>query len=446
MKIPPGSALLTDLYQLTMLQAYYEQDMHETAVFEFFVRKLPRERNFLVAAGLEQALDYLETVHFTPEELDWLKGCGRFSSDFVDHLAGFRFQGEVRAMAEGRVFFADEPILQVIAPLPQAQLVESRLINILHFQTLIASKSVRARLAAPDALLVDFGMRRAHGGEAALMAARANYLAGFDGSATVLAGALYPIPLFGTMAHSFVLAHDDELQAFEHFAQAQPDNVVLPIDSYDTEAAAAKLQHLAPRLARRGIEIKGVRLDSGDLAEHARRVRQILDQAGLVDVTIFASGNLDEYALQRLQASGAPIDGFGLGTRLDTSADAPSLDCAYKLEEYAGRPRRKRSEGKATWPGRKQLWRQYDAAGRLCGDTLALATEEHAGEALLLPVMRNGRRLAAAEPLADIRARLRQELERLPQNLLRLEPQPAYPVAISPALRRLAAELDAATH
>ncbi len=446
MKRPPDSALLTDLYQLTMLQAYYEQDMQDTAVFEFFVRKLPRQRNFLVAAGVEQVLDYLETLHFTAEELDWLNSCGRFSSDFVDWLAGFRFRGEVRAMAEGRVFFADEPILQVIAPLPQAQLVESRLINILNFQTLIASKSVRARLAAPDALLVDFGMRRAHGGEAALLAARASYLAGFDGSATVLAGALYSIPLFGTMAHSFVLAHDEELLAFEHFAQAQPDNVVLLIDTYDTEAAATRLQELAPRLARRGIRIKGVRLDSGDLAEHARRVRRILDQAGLSEVTIFASGNLDEYALQRLRADGAPIDGFGLGTRLDTSADAPSLDCAYKLEEYAGRPRRKRSEGKATWPGRKQLWRHRDESGLLCGDTLGLATEEHPGEALLRPVMRDGRRLAAAEPLSDIRARLRQELERLPETLLRLEPQPAYPVEISPALRRLAAELDAATH
>jgi nicotinic acid phosphoribosyltransferase len=276
-----NSALLTDLYQLTMLQTYHAKCMQETAVFELFARRLPPERGFLLAAGLEQVLAYLENLRFTPEELDWLAGCGRFDPRFVNFLAEFRFSGTVHALPEGTALFADEPILRITAPLPQAQLVESRLINLIHYQTLIASKAARCVLAAPGKLLVDFGMRRAHGAEAGLLAARAAYLAGFGGTATVLAGMRFGIPLFGTMAHSLVQAHDREEDAFEHFAATQPDNVVLLIDTYDTEAAARKLILLASRLQTRGITIKGVRIDSGDLAEHARRVRRILDDGGL---------------------------------------------------------------------------------------------------------------------------------------------------------------------
>ena len=241
---------------------------------------------------------------------------------------------------------------------------ETRVINLLHFQTLLASKAARCVLVAPEKLLVDFGLRRAHGAEAGLLAARAAYLAGFGGTATVLAGKEYDIPIFGTMAHSFIQAHDSEPAAFEGFAHAQPNNVVLLIDTYDTEAGARKVVEVAPRLKAEGIAIKGVRLDSGNLAEHARKVRKILDDGGLSRTNIFSSGNLDEHMLRELLRSGAPIDGFGIGTRLDTSADAPYLDCAYKLVEYAGHPRRKRSEGKATWPGRKQVYRSYNAQGR----------------------------------------------------------------------------------
>jgi nicotinate phosphoribosyltransferase len=439
----PSSALLTDLYQLTMLQGYFEQGMEQTAVFEFFVRKLPAQRNFLIAAGLEQALNFLECVRFTAEELEWLSGHGAFRPAFVRYLENFRFTGDVDAMAEGTIFFPNEPILRVTAPITQAQLVESRLINLLHFQTLIASKAARSVLMAPSKLLVDFGLRRAHGAEAGLLAARASYLAGFAGSATVLAAPLFGIPVYGTMAHSFVQAHDDETTAFEHFAHALPENVVLLIDTYDTEVAAAKVVALAPKLARDGIKIKGVRLDSGDLADHAFKVRRILDDGGLSHVTIFASGSVDEYLLARIAEQGAPIDGYGIGTHMDTSADAPYLDCAYKLVEYAGKARRKRSEGKVLWPGRKQVIRSYDDAGRMAGDLLSLEEDRSEGERLIEPVMRQGRRVGTRVLLSKARDRTLGELNRLPEALRKLERAQEYPVLVSDALRKLAQDVDA---
>jgi len=439
------SVLLTDLYQLTMLQAYHRQNMVDTAVFELFVRRLPPNRGFLLAAGLEQVLEYLENLQFTAEELDWLAAGGRFSRDFIDYLATLRFAGEVHALPEGTVFFPNEPLLRITAPLPQAQLVESRLINLIHFETLIASKAARCVLAAPGKLLVDFGLRRAHGAEAGLLAARAAYLAGFAGTATVLAGMRFGIPIFGTMAHSLVQAHDREEDAFEHFAYAQPDNVVLLIDTYDTEAAAHKVVRLAPRLRAQGIAIKGVRLDSGDIAELSRNVRRILDEGGLQTVTIFCSGDLDEFRLAELAAVQAPIDGYGIGTRLDISTDAPSLDCVYKLQEYAGVPRRKRSQHKATWPGRKQVYRQLAADGALAGDRLCLEAHPHPGEPLLQAVMRAGHRLTEAESLDLVRERVRRQLAALPAALRANQTEP-YPVVIAPELQALAAELDRLEH
>jgi nicotinate phosphoribosyltransferase len=440
----PG-VLLTDLYELTMLQAYFEQRMNGTAVFEFFVRKLPPGRNFLVAAGLAQALEYLDTLAFTAEDLEWMRGCGRFRPAFVDSLADFSFTGDVDAMPEGTVFFADEPIVRITAPLREAQLVESRVMNLLHYETLVASKATRMVLAAPGRLLVDFGLRRAHGAEAGLLSARASYLAGFSGTATVEAGRRFGIPIYGTMAHSYVQAHADETTAFEHFARAQPDNAMLLIDTYDTERAAARVAALAPRLAAEGIAIKGVRIDSGDLGEHARRVRTILDAAGLTKITIFASGNLDEYRLRDLVAAEAPIDGYGVGTRMNTSADAPYLDCAYKLEEYEGRPRRKRSEGKATWPGCKQVYRRYDASGAASGDVLTVAGDEAAGAALLQPIRRAGGPAGQPVTLDAARGHARAERERLPARLRALDATEPYPVEVAPALQRLAAEVDAWT-
>lgn len=439
---PGNSLLLTDLYQLNMMQAYLERGMTAPAVFEFFVRKLPPGRGFLMAAGLEQALAFLAELRFAPDDLGWLDRSGRFSKDFLDYLAALRFTGDVDAVAEGTVFFPDEPILRVIAPIPLAQLVETRLINILHFETVIATKAARMVLAAPGKTLVDFGLRRAHGAEAGLLAARAAYIAGFAGTATTLAARRFDVPIFGTMAHSFIQAHACEADAFINFARARPDNVVLLIDTYDTEAGAQTVVDLAPKLSAEGIAVRGVRIDSGDLGEHARRVRQILDAGGLKDVQIFASGGLDEHALQKLEASCAPIDGYGIGTALTTSSDAPALDCAYKLQEYDGVARRKRSEGKATWPGRKQVYRHCTGDGIISGDVLTIEGDKQTGTPLIAPVMRGGTRVGDAPELAAIRAHAAAELARLPAHLRRLEDGPAYPVAVSPSLRALAEDVD----
>jgi len=439
---PCSSALLTDLYQLTMVQAYLEQGMEDEAVFELFVRKLPVHRNFLLAAGLEQVMEFLSGLHVTTAELKWLESTGRFNSTLLRYLEGLRFTGEVHAIPEGTIFFPQEPILRIVAPLPLAQLVETRIMNLLNFQTMIASKAARSVLVAGGKPLIDFGLRRAHGAEAGLLAARASYLAGFAGTATVLAGMEYDIPIYGTMAHSFVQAHKDETIAFEHFALAQPKNAVLLIDTYDTEAAAHKVVALAPGLKQQGIVVKGVRLDSGDLADHARKVRCILDEGGLPQAQILASGNLDEYQLQWLIAGGAPIDSFAVGTAMTTSADAPSLDCAYKLQEYAGRPCRKRSEGKATWPGRKQVYRQYSREGRCDYDLVTTVQAPGAGEPLLHPVMTGGRRLIPAQKLTELRQRAATQLALLPDSLRSLEGGAPYDVRISQPLQDLARAVD----
>jgi nicotinate phosphoribosyltransferase len=439
------SPLLTDLYELTMYDAYLEAGMVEPASFEFFVRKLPPCRNFLVACGLEQVVQFLREARFGEAELAWLAESGRFSAKTIDRLKAFRFTGDVDAVPEGTIVFANEPILRVTAPLPEAQFLETRLINILHFQTLIASKAARMRLAAGEGkLLLDFGLRRAHGAEAGLLAARAAYVAGFDGTATVPAAPLFGIPVYGTMAHSFIQAHEDEIDAFLHFARARPQSVILLIDTYDTERAAQRVVDLAPRLAAEGIPLHGVRIDSGDLGAHARAVRRILDDGGLPHVRIFASGGLDEHLIARHVAEGVPIDGYGIGTSLTTSNDWASLDCAYKLVDYAGKPRRKRSEGKATLPGRKQIWRRRDDAGRMLGDTLARDDEVLEGEPLLVPVLRHGELVRTLPSLADIRARVKAEYGSLPPELRGLETAHGYSVELSSGLRELVLRLDAA--
>jgi nicotinate phosphoribosyltransferase len=440
---PPTSPLTTDLYELSMIQAYLDCGENNEAVFEFFVRQLPARRGFLLAAGLEDALTYLDTLHFATDEIAWLKSTGRFRKNLIDYLAGFRFTGDVHAIPEGTICFPNEPLIRITAPLPMAQFVETRLINILHFQTLIASKAARMVLAAPGKILSDFGLRTAHGAEAGLFSARASYIAGFAGAANVLAGERYGIPIVGTMAHSFVQVHDDEMTAFETFARARPDGVVLLIDTYNTEAGARKVVELAPRLKADGIAIRGVRIDSGDLTAMAKKVRGILDAGGLRDVLILVSGGINEDVLQSMMAARAPIDGFGIGVNLDASIDAPSLDCAYKLQEYAGKPRRKLSEGKVTWPGRKQVWRSYGTDGGMRGDILSLENDTQPGELLLAPVMRAGKRIEPAPSLAQIRERAACELDRLPEPLRRLEPGINYPVQISEKLSVLAAQMDA---
>jgi nicotinate phosphoribosyltransferase len=365
------------------------------------------------------------------------RGHGRFDPDALRRLEDFRFTGDVDAMPEGSVFFANEPILRIEAPLPEAQFVESRIINLLNFQSMIASKAARCRLAAGDRRLADFGLRRAQGAEAGLLAARACYLAGFDATATVEAGRSFGIPLTGTMAHSFIQAHDDEATAFRDFARIHPHGVTLLIDTYDTLRAA----HTVVALCREGVPVEAVRLDSGNLGRLAREVRDILDAGGCSAVRIVASGNLDEYEIERLVAGRAPIDAFGVGTRLDVSVDAPYLDCVYKLQEYAGRPRRKRSTGKATWPGRKQVFREYDADGVIRADTIGLADEPLPGRPMLVPAMRAGRRLRSRRSPKSARTRAARS-RRCPSSAVacatRSPSRPGFP----PGLRDAAARVD----
>ena len=433
-----GDALLTDLYQLTMLAAYAARGMEDTAVFEFYVRRVPDNRNFLVTAGLEQLLEYLENLHFEAADLAWLASTGRFDKAFLQRLVKLRFTGDIDALAEGTAFFANEPVVRVTASLPEAQLIETRLINLLHFQTVIASKAARCVLAAGDRMLVDFGLRRAHGAEAGVLAGRAAYLAGFTGTATVEAGRRFGIPLYGTMAHSFVQAHRSEAEAFRHFVECFSENNTLLIDTYDTLGGARKVVALAHELRPAGVRIGAVRIDSGNLAELSRGVRQILDQGGCRETKVFVSGGLDENSIAALVTAGAPVDGFGVGTNLDASVDEPVLDCAYKLQEYAGRATHKLSTGKETWPGRKQVERHRDGAGKLLRDDVVLEGDPVKSERLLVPVMRNGRRVGTSPTLAESRDRARRELAGLSAALRSLERQKPYEVGISPSIRSLA--------
>lgn len=435
------SVLLTDWYQLSMLDAYYRLGMEQTAVFEFFVRRLPEQRSFLLAAGLDQVLEYLQNVRFTAEEIAWLASTQRLSPGTLERLASFRFTGRVFAMPEGTVFFASEPVLRVEAPLPEAQLVESRIVSLLHYQTLVASKAARCRLAAPKAQLIDFGMRRAHGAEAALLASRASYIAGLDATATVEASYRYGIPLAGTMAHSFVQAHELESQAFQNFARCHPQSVVLLIDTYDVLRGAQRAVELAHRLKAEGIRVQGVRIDSGDLAQSARDVRGILDRGDCRDTRIFVSSSLDEYAIDAMIEANAPIDAFCLGTRLVVSEDAPSLDCAYKLQQYAGRAVRKLSQWKETWPGPRQVYRQYDSSGYLGMDVLACEDEVIDGQPLLHEMMTNGRRLCCAPPLSEVRVYCAEQLARLPPAYRTLEHVLQSPVKVSQRQHQLAQEV-----
>jgi nicotinate phosphoribosyltransferase len=431
---PAASSLLTDISEVTMLRACFGADINETAVFEFAVHSLPPGRNFLIAAGLEQVLEFLEELHFTDCEIEWLERTRRFPSGFLQSLRGLRFSGDVHAMAEGTIFFPHEPILRITAPLALAQLVETRVTNLLHYPTLVASKAVRCVLAAQGRALTDLGLRRAHGAEAAIHAARACYLAGFSATSDALAAQHFGIPAAGTMTRSFVETAISEEDAFRRFARSDPEDPILLLDTYDAEAGARAVVRLAPELSAEGIRIKGVRLENGDLAEHARRVRRILDAGGLRAVKIHASGNLDEGAIQRLVQESAPIDSFGVGSRLVTSSDVPFLDCDCLLQRYEGRHRRRRREGESAWPGVKQVYRIRDAFRRMECDVVALAEEAHEGEPLLAPVMHAGRRVGGAESFAILRERVARQVKQLPPRLQSLGPVAAYPVFMSERL------------
>jgi len=430
------SPLLTDLYQLTMMETYLQTGMDKTAVFEFYVRKLPGNRGFLIAAGLNSALAFLENLQFSPAEIDYLAQTGRFSGKLLDYLSSCRFCGDVYALPEGTVCFANEPLIRIVAPLPVAQLVETRLMNFLHFETTIASKAARCVLAAGGKRLVDFGLRRTHGAEAGTLAARATYISGFAGTATVIAEKLYGIPIFGTMAHSYIEAFGNEEEAFVAFGRANPNNVTFLIDTYDTLKGARAAVNAARRLSKEGVQTSAVRLDSGDFLALSKEVRSILDQNGLPEIRILVSGNVDEIMIRKLLAAGAPIDAFGVGTKLDTSEDAPYMECAYKLMEYDGKPRLKKSSGKATLPGRKQVLRSYKE-GIMIRDTITEDGDMQEGTSLIEKVMDQGRRLQPPHDLKKIAAYTKSQLESLPEYLRQLSTTPSYPVEIAPSLIRL---------
>lgn len=429
-------ALAVDLYELTMAEALLRAGVNGTATFSLFIRRLPPERGYLVAAGIDEALDYLEALRFSESDLAFLQSTGLFSRALLDHLAALRFTGDVRAVPEGRPAFAQEPLLEVTGPLIEAQIVETALINIVHVHTLLASKAARCVDAAGGRAVVDFGLRRAHGVQAGMVAARAAFLAGCAATSNVAAGQRYGIPLAGTMAHSFITAFPSELDAFRAYARTFPDSTTLLIDTYDTFQGACHAVTVARELAAAGHRLRAVRLDSGDIAALSRGVRAILDAGGCSDVRILASGGLDEHSIAGLLAAGAPIDAFGVGTRMDASEDAPTLEAAYKLVEYEGRPTIKLSSGKESYPGRKQVWRRIGADGNLIGDVLATVDEVVPGaEPLLCPVMTRGRRLAPALPLATLRDRCLVERSLLPDGVRRMHTPEPFPVAMSAGLQ-----------
>lgn len=416
------TALHTDLYEIRMAASYLRRGMTEPATFSLFARTLPHDRGFLVSAGLADCLDCLETFSFDEGELAYLRDEVGLPPSDVDALAGLRFSGDVWAVPEGAVVFANEPLLEVTAPLPQAQLVETAMLNVLTFQTAIATKAARCRIAAGDAELVDFAARRAHGLDAAHAVARVSALAGFTGTSHVASARRFGLRPVGTMAHSYVQAFPDEATAFRAFAQDFPQATVFLVDTYDTITGVRAAIDVAGKLGLSADRV-GVRLDSGDLLELSRHARTMLDRAGLTSARIMASGGLDEYALQRLAAAGAPIDCYGVGTKMGVSADAPSLDSAYKLVEYAGRPVLKLSPGKATLPGPKQVHRADSGEP----DILALRDEPPppGHRPLLVPVMQAGRRLPGPHSLTDARARFERDLRWLPERARELrEPKP----------------------
>ncbi len=437
MNATESQALFTDLYELTMAQAYSAEHMDQVAVFELAFRQMPGNRKYIVVNGLTDIVEFLGSFRFTSSDLGYLRGIEGFSSRFVNLLENLRFTGDVYAMPEGTLVFPNEPLVQVVAPILQAQLMETFVLNQVHFQSLAASKAARVVAAAQGRTIVDFGSRRAHGTDAALKVARATYLAGGHGTSNVLAGKLYGIPVFGTMAHSYIQAHDHEMASFEEFARLYPETTLL-VDTYDTLAGVRKVIDLNRKLGER-FRISALRLDSGDLAQLAFATRAMLDEAGLHKVKIFASSGLDEYKIQTLVASGAPVDAFGVGTKLAVMADTPELDMAYKLVEYGGKGRLKLSTKKVLYPGRKQVFRQFEN-GRMARDVIGRFDEQLPGEPLLQPLLKEGKPVVRIN-LEESRARLLRQLESLPLPLRSLEPAPvAYSAGIS---RRLQADFEA---
>ena len=433
-----NAAAFVDLYELTMAASYFAHGLNEPATFELSVRRLPPGRGFLVACGLEDALAFLDGFAFNVEAVDYLRSLDTFDQAFLDALGRLRFTGDVWAVPEGETVFAKEPLLRVTAPLIEAQLVETFLLNATTFQTMIATKAARIALACAERTFVDFSGRRDHGADAALKVARASFVGGASATSNVLAGQLYGLDLSGTMAHAYVLSFPSEIEAFRAYARDFPESAVLLIDTYDTVEGARRAASVANELRGEGVAIRGVRLDSGDLGALARAVRDVLDAEGCDDLRIFASSDLDEYRIAELVAEGAPIDAFGVGTRLGTSADAPSLGGVYKLVAGPQGPVMKRSTGKVSLPGIKQVYRE-ERDGESVADTIALAGEPGApGRPLLAQVMAAGERLTPPEPLATLRERRAAAVASLPEAAMRLDASSeAYPVRLSSGLTNL---------
>jgi nicotinate phosphoribosyltransferase len=436
------SALLTDLYELTMADSYLREGMFGRATFTLYVRSLPEHRGYLVFAGLEDALRHLEAMRFTAEDLAYLESLRLFSPQLLEYLQRFRFQGEVRAIPEGRLCFAGEPLVEITAPVIEAQLVESAVMNAIHYQTVLATKAARCVYAAQGRPVIDFALRRTPGVEASLRLARACAMVGFMATSNVLAGKRYGFAVAGTMAHSYILTFPSEIEAFRAFVRAFPEQAVLLIDTYDTLAGAEHAIQVGRELAEAGRQLRAVRLDSGDMVELSKRVRAMLDAAGLRQTRILASGGFDEFEIARVLEAGAPIDSFGVGTRLGVSADAPYLDMAYKLSAYEGRPVRKLSTGKATLAGEKQVWRCLDERGQFAGDIITRRDEpppEPGAEPLLVCVMRDGRAVEPYPSLETLRSRFQADFARLDSRYKRILDPEHYPVSLSRALEELQA-------
>jgi nicotinate phosphoribosyltransferase len=434
-------SLFTDFYELTMCAAYYDNKNFETATFDLFIRRLPENRSYFLFAGLEEALGYLQSIKFTEEHLVYLRAQG-FKEDFLNYLRAFKFTGEVWAMPEGTVVFPNEPLIRITAPIIEAQLVETFLLNSINHQTMIATKASRVVEAAKGKAVIEFGLRREPGIDAGMKVARSSYIAGCQGTSNVLAGLAYDIPVFGTMAHSFIMSYHKEIDAFRAFAKTFPNKSTLLIDTYDDITGAEKAALVGQELEANGIHMAGVRIDSGDLADSSKKVRQILDNHKLPLAKIFASGDLDEYKIVELLKAGAPIDSFGVGTKMGTSADRPYLDGIYKLCETKTPdglfvPIMKLSKEKFTLPGRKQVYRFTSGDNKYNRDIIALDDELPQGEALLIKVMSKGKLTYKLPSLEEIRSYAASNLAMLPSEYKVLTDAPVYPVTFSVKLQKL---------
>ena len=436
--LPDRVELLIDLYELTMAASYLENGMTDPATFSLFIRKYPPDRAYFVAAGLEDFLEYLAKFRFSEDDLSYLDSTRTFSQEFLDYLKEMRFTGSIRAMGEGEIFFQDEPILEVTAPVIESQILETFVINTISLQTMIATKAARSVHAAAGRGLVDFSLRRTHGIDAGLKVARSSYIAGFAATSNVLAGKLYGIPTAGTMAHSYISSFGDEIEAFRAFARSFPKKTILIIDTYDTVAGAKKAAIVGQEMAKEGGKLLGVRLDSGNMTLLSRQVRKILDESGLQDTEIFASSNFDEYKIAKTIKDGARIDAFGVGTKMGVSADAPYFDIVYKLVQYADRPIMKRSTGKVNLAGKKQVFRKSEKDRRFFEDVIGLQDDTvDDGVPLLETVMENGKCMRPHPPLQVIRDRFKKNFSSLHERHKLLQDSTPYPVRISSRLQEL---------